>query len=117
VQGTQGYQGNQGHVGAGIEWFGAWEFDFNYVVGRGVSHNGNSYVATAPSLDKEPPNLSYWDLLAEGSQGPQGAQGSQGPQGAQGTQGAQGAQGTINVTAGTADPAGGSDGDVYFQYV
>lgn len=39
-----------------------WWDDFNYSIGNKVSNNGVNYIATAPSLNQEPPNGAYWEL-------------------------------------------------------
>lgn len=61
------------------DWSATTPYSINDVVGR----NGSSYVATAQSTGVEPPNTSYWALLAS-----KGDTGPTGPTGATGTPGA-----------------------------
>ncbi len=76
---------------------GAWSSATAYTVGDFVSHNGSSYTCISNSTNHEPPNATYWALLASkgdtGDQGIQGETGITGPQGTQGIQGIQGIQG------------------------
>jgi hypothetical protein len=76
---------------------GAWISATAYTVGDFVSHGGSSYTCIANSTNNEPPNATYWALLAskgdQGIQGETGATGATGPQGEQGIQGIQGIQG------------------------
>jgi hypothetical protein len=91
---------------------GAWSISTAYTPGDFVTHGGASYVCIANSTGNEPPNATYWALVASkgdtgntgatgqtgatgsaGATGPQGEQGEQGPQGIQGIQGVQGIQG------------------------
>jgi hypothetical protein len=82
IQGRQGTQGVQGNTGAGINWTGEWVNDYNYAIGDGVSYNGASYVAIQTGINHAPPDVGYWDVIAQGTQGRQGTQGTQGRQGA-----------------------------------
>jgi hypothetical protein len=71
-------------------WRGAWDSERAYIVYDIIEYNGSAYVCIKQHADQVPPNLTYWNLLAEGQIGPQGPQGeigSQGPQGFQGNQG------------------------------
>lgn len=54
----------QGDAG-GLTWQGAWDSGTSYAVGDGVSHEGSSYICIATSTNNEPPNATYWNLLAE----------------------------------------------------
>ena len=117
--GPQGIQGIQGP--AGLVWRGAWSSATAYVLGDVVSRDGHSYVNILASTNNQPPNATYWELLADaGAQGPAGSQGIQGntgstgatgsagadgSQGIQGIQGAQGIQGDAGAT-GSQGPAG-----------
>jgi len=49
----------------GINWEGAWSAVTDYVTGDGVSNGGSSYVCILNHTDHEPPNATYWDLLAQ----------------------------------------------------
>ena len=121
VQGAQGTQGNQGYQGTqGVQGHQGDEGEMGVQGPQGVQgaigegemgpqgYQGNQGNQGAQG------NQGYQG--ATGAQGPQGVQGEQGNQGYQGYQGNQGEEGEINVTSGTADPSGGSDGDIYFQY-
>ncbi len=134
IQGIQGIQGDTGSTGAtgatgpqgiqgiqgpaGLVWRGAWSSATAYVLGDVVSRDGHSYVNILASTNNQPPNATYWELLADaGAQGPQGSQGIQGntgstgatgPQGAQGIQGIQGPAGSQGATG--AQGATGSAG-------
>jgi parallel beta-helix repeat protein len=44
---------------------GEWSGSTAYTVGAIVSHNGSSYICIANSTNQEPPNASYWAILAE----------------------------------------------------
>ena len=59
------------------KWEGAWSSAKSYIIGDGVAHNGSSYVCTVAHTNHEPPNSSFWDLLAaKGSQGEMGLVGT-----------------------------------------
>lgn len=67
---------------------GAWSSVTVYTIGDIVDNNGSSYICIANNTNQEPPNASYWALLAEkgdtgdtGATGATGATGSQGPAG------------------------------------
>lgn len=79
--GAAGATGATGPAGAnginGVVWQGAWDSLTTYGENDGVSHDGSSYVCTASNTNQEPPNGSYWDLLAaEGGIGPAGPAGT-----------------------------------------
>jgi len=57
-------QKGSGGGGGGTNWRGAWSGSTAYAVGDGVTHNGTSYVCTTAHTNHEPPNASYWDVLA-----------------------------------------------------
>jgi hypothetical protein len=111
TQGAQGIQGIQGIPGPkgddGVEWRGPWSSANAYVVDDAVVRNGTSYICIAPHTNQEPPNLTYWDLLAskgdagatgaKGDKGDQGIQGPSGPKGDKGDKGDQGIQGIQGV--------------------
>lgn len=53
----------------GINPRGEWEAEVNYSVADAVSKDGGSYLAIAPSTGEAPPNVTYWQVLAEGTAG------------------------------------------------
>lgn len=55
---------------------GAWSAVTAYTIGDIVDNNGSSYVCIANSTNNEPPNVTYWALLAE--KGDTGAAGNNG---------------------------------------
>jgi hypothetical protein len=58
---------------AGLNWLGAWDSGTTYVVDDAVENDGSAYICTAESTNNEPPNASYWDVLAsKGDQGDTG---------------------------------------------
>jgi hypothetical protein len=75
IQGTQGIQGDTGATGPkgdeGLNWLGAWSSATTYAIDDAVENDGSSYVCTAAHSNQEPPNTSYWDVLA--SKGDTGA--------------------------------------------
>jgi len=92
AQGLPGDKGDQGDAGAagpaGITWRGTWSGATAYVLRDGVTFNGTSYVCTAGNTNQQPPNASYWDVLAaKGSDGAQGLPGDKGDQGDAGAAG------------------------------
>ena len=65
-KGDTGPQGPEGDPGdPGLEWKGAWSSETAYVENDGVSHSGSSYICVLGNTNKEPPNETYWNLLAE----------------------------------------------------
>lgn len=55
---------------AGINWRGAWSSATSYAVNDAVSIGGSSYICTAANTNQQPPNATYWDVLAqEGASG------------------------------------------------
>ncbi len=92
--GPQGNQGFQGVAGGSTTWLDEWDNGTAYNVNDAVSIDGSSYICILGHTNQEPPNPTYWNLLAQaGAQGPQGAQGATGTTGAQGPQGDDGATG------------------------
>jgi hypothetical protein len=78
-QGPQGPPGPQGIQGEpGLKYQGLWSSAPTYDVGDVVEYNGTSYVAIVSHANIEPPNASYWGVLAsKGDAGPAGTSGSQ----------------------------------------
>jgi ribosomal protein L18 len=67
-QGLTGATGATGATGpAGMNWRGNWSSGTFYSINDGVfdSVSGSSYIATATSTNQQPPNGSYWNLLAQ----------------------------------------------------
>ena len=63
-------------------WRGDWSGVTAYAVNDAVAHDGASWICSQAHTDQEPPDPSYWDILAaKGTQGDQGLQGIQGEQG------------------------------------
>lgn len=58
---------------------GAWSGATAYTIGDFVSNGGSSYVCISNHTNHEPPNTTYWALIA--SKGDTGATGSTGPTG------------------------------------
>ncbi len=66
VQGEQGPQGEKGDKGdKGLNWKGAWNSSTEYAVDDAVEHNGSSYICIQANTTQEPPNATYWELLAQ----------------------------------------------------
>lgn len=97
--GPQGPAGADGQPGTGVSWQGAWDSGTAYVADDGVSYQGSSYIANAPSSNSTPGVGAEWDLWVS-----KGEQGDTGPAGAQGATGATGAAGAD----GAGVPSGGS---------
>ena len=74
----------------GMNWRGAWDSAALYAVGDGVSHDGSSYIAVAPSLNAEPPAASWNEMASKGDPGGQGLQGEPGQKGDRGDVGLKG---------------------------
>ena len=72
VLSLQGATGATGVTGAkGVNWKGVWSAVTAYVVGDAVSSGGSSYICLAAHTNFVPPNVAYWDTLAQ--QGVSGA--------------------------------------------
>lgn len=108
-QGPQGIEGPQGDPGPeGLLWEGDWSSLTAYAVDDAVTHLGSSYICVLSHTNQEPPNVTYWDVLAQkgdtgatgatGATGPEGPQGPQGLQGDVGPTGPQGPQGDVGPT-------------------
>jgi len=75
-------------VVAKIEWRGAWSGATAYALNDAVTEAGASYICIQAHTSQQPPNATYWDVLAaKGATGPTGATGATGPQGPQGDPG------------------------------
>ena len=94
-------------VGAGMNWLGAWASGTTYAVNDGVSNDGVSYICTAVTTGNEPPNSSYWDVMAD-----QGATGAAGAAGADGEDGEDGATGPIGPIGPNFDFLDGNTSDL-----
>jgi hypothetical protein len=64
-QGIQGIQGATGPTGTSFIWKGAWSGATAYVVNDVVLSNGSAYICILGHTNHEPPNLTYWNLLAQ----------------------------------------------------
>lgn len=84
---SKGDTGQTGSAGPqGVVWQGTWVDHIRYEIGDAVIHNGSSYICTSDHEDVEPPNVSYWNVLAsKGDQGANGLQGANGVPGLPGT--------------------------------
>lgn len=51
-----------------FQWRGTWQNDITYEPRDAVTANGSSWVCRATSLDNQPPNGAYWDVLALAAQ-------------------------------------------------
>jgi len=105
--GPAGPQGVPGDPGEAVTWRGNWSAAATYNPLDGVSYQGSSYVAVASNTNAPPPNVQYWELVAQaGATGPQGPTGPTGPPGANstvpgppGAQGPPGSNGTSGLNA------------------
>lgn len=61
----QGLTGATGPIG--MEWKGNWNSSNLYAINDGVfdAASGSSYIAIAANTNQQPPNVLYWDLLAQ----------------------------------------------------
>jgi hypothetical protein len=57
-----------------LVWRGDWSAVTSYAVNDAVQNNGTSYICILANTNEEPPNASYWNILAE--RGDDGAAGS-----------------------------------------
>lgn len=97
--------------GDSINWLGAWSSGVTYEENDAVSNDGSSYICTATNLNQEPPNASYWDLLA--AKGDTGSNGSNGTNGTNGSNGADGS--TWFEDAGIPSDSFGALNDLYLN--
>ena len=91
--GGTGPTGPQGPPGVGINWRGAWSAATAYAINDAVDSNGSSYVAIVANTNQQPPNATYWNILAQ--QGATGPTGPTGPAGSTGSTGATGTRGSL----------------------
>ena len=97
VQGNQGSQWDQwtqGNAGGTVAWKWVRTIWTPYVVNDAVSDAGSSYVCILDNTGNQPPNLTYWNVIAN-----VGSQGNQWNQWFQGNQWTQWTQGTWSVVA------------------
>ena len=66
----------------GLIWKGAWSNTTAYAVNDAVSSGGSTYICVQAHTGHQPPNTTYWNLLAaKGDTGGQGNPGQKGDQG------------------------------------
>lgn len=59
-------RGVSGPIGPpGMVWKGAWNSATSYAVNDAVSNSGSSYICTVANTNVSPPNILYWDILAQ----------------------------------------------------
>ena len=68
-QGAIGATGATGATGAqgvaGINWLGTWSGATAYAIRDAVTYLGTSYYAIATNTNQAPPNVTYWNILAQ----------------------------------------------------
>lgn len=65
-RGNTGATGDTGAQGVpGINWLGTWSGVTAYAIRDAVAYNGTSYYAIAGNTNQAPPNVTYWDVLAQ----------------------------------------------------
>ena len=65
-RGNTGATGDTGAQGVpGINWLGTWSGATAYAIRDAVAYNGTSYYAIAGNTNQAPPNVTYWDVLAQ----------------------------------------------------
>jgi hypothetical protein len=64
-QGIQGIQGIQGETGTSFTWKGDWDSGTTYAVRDVVYQIGSSYICILGHTNQEPPNATYWELVAQ----------------------------------------------------
>lgn len=69
INGPTADQISQAAQASQFVWKGAWSSTTTYNASHAVSYNGASYIAKVQNTNQQPPNATYWDLLAEGSGG------------------------------------------------
>jgi hypothetical protein len=110
AQGAPGTTGSLGPPGpVGMNWRGGWASATTYAINDAVSQGGSSYICISANTNNQPPNATYWSLVAQqGGVGPAGSQGpigNTGPQGPIGNTGPAGPTGPTGLT-GPAGPPG-----------
>lgn len=79
--GDTGATGAAGADGLDINWLGPWSNLTAYVINDAVENDGSSYICTEAHTNQEPPNVTYWDLMAQkGDTGATGAAGADAPE-------------------------------------
>lgn len=108
--GATGPQGPIGLAGGSLNWLGAWSGAVTYAIDDAVTRNGSSYACAVANTNQQPPNATYWRVIAEagatGATGQAGAAGATGPAGAAGATGATGATGPAGPGVATGGTAG-----------
>lgn len=66
LQGSKGdsITGDAGKDGVSVNWKGPWTGDADYLMNDAVSLRGSSYICLYRHNNQQPPNASYWGLLA-----------------------------------------------------
>src|SRR5207247_133423 len=83
-------QGERGEM----SWQGTWSSAVTYTKGQAVVNKGTSYIAIGTTKGNEPPNATFWNVVAEkGGTGEKGATGAEGKEGKEGKTGATGVTG------------------------
>jgi hypothetical protein len=75
LRGTRGANGINGVDGApgDIIWTSDWDSGTTYTANEAVTNNGTSYVCILGHTNQEPPNGTFWDIIAsKGDVGPSG---------------------------------------------
>jgi len=64
ARGPAGAPGADGSAGPGFYYLGVWDALSSYNVDDVVSWDGSSFICVAPTTGDEPPNDTYWGVLA-----------------------------------------------------
>ena len=81
----------------GLIWKGAWSNTTAYAVNDAVSSGGSTYICVQAHTGHQPPNTTYWNLLAaKGDTGGQGDPGQKGDPGRSGPRFLEGSLGRYN---------------------
>ncbi len=74
ASGAVGKEGKTGPAGPGpVNWRKEWKTGTLYKVNDGVELKGSSYICILEHESHEPPNATYWGVLAEAGKGVEGA--------------------------------------------
>jgi hypothetical protein len=112
AQGSPGAIGVTGPAGPiGMNWKGPWASATAYAINDAVSQGGSSYIAIAANTNQQPPNATYWHLIAQ--QGAVGNPGGPGPTGPQGPVGMNWKGAWVNTTAYNINDGVSSAGSTY----